>query len=87
MAQPLSAPTAPTTKAPKPKCSPPTVEELCLKTFRACWYLDKDWLVSFVASAQRAKPNAPITWVKFVPKGHTHLMQSALNVVTHYFYR
>ena len=59
----------------------PTVEELCLRTFRACWYLDKDWLVSFVASAQRAKPDSPITWVKFMPKGHTHLVRSALKLV------
>ena len=81
MATPLPAPTAPTAKAPKPKCSPPTVEDLCLKTFCACWYLDKDWLVSFVASVQHAKADAPITWVKFVPKGHTHLVWSALKLI------
>ena len=67
--------------APKPKPSPPSAETLCLKTFRACWYLDKDWLVSFVASAQRARPDAPITWVEFMPKGHTHLVRSALKLV------
>ena len=67
--------------APKPKPSPPSAETLCLKTFRACWYLDKDWLVSFVASAQCARPNAPITWVEFMPKGHTHLVRSALKLV------
>ena len=66
MASPLPAPTASTAKAPKPKRSPPTAEELCLKTFRTCWYLDKDWLVSFIMSAQRAKADAPITWVEFV---------------------
>ena len=81
MATPLPAPTAPTAEAPKPKCSPPTAEELCLRTFRACWYLDKDWLVSFVASAQRAKPDSPITWVEFMPKGHMHLVRSALKLV------
>ena len=81
MATSLPAPTASPAKAPKPKRSPPTAEELCLKTFRACWYLDKDWLVSFVASAQHAKADAPITWVEFVPKGHTHLVRSALKLV------
>ena len=81
MATPLPVPSASTAKAPKPKCSPPTAEDLCLKTFRACWYLDKDWLVSFVVSAQRAKADAPITWVEFVPKGHTHLVRSALKLV------
>ena len=81
MATPLPTPTAPTAEAPKPKCSPPTVEELCLRTFCACWYLDKDWLVSFVASAQHAKPDSPITWVEFMPKGHMHLVRSALKLV------
>ena len=81
MASPLPAPTSSPAKAPKPKCSPPTAEELCLKTFHACWYLDKDWLVSFVTSAQRAKANGPITWVEFVPKGHTHLVRSTLKLV------
>ena len=81
MAAPLPIPTASTAEAPKPKPSPPSAESLCLKTFWACWYLDKDWLVSFVASAQRARPDTPITWVEFMPKGHTHLVQSALKLV------
>ena len=46
-----------------------------------CWFLDKDWLVSFIVLAQRLKPDAPITWVEFVPKGHTHLVQCALKLV------
>jgi hypothetical protein len=37
--------------------------------------------VSFVASAQRAKADGSITWVEFVPKGHTHLVRSALKLV------
>ena len=81
MANPLPAPTAPTAEAPKPKRSPPSPEELCLRTFRSCWFLDKDWLISFVASAQRTKPDSPITWVEFMPKGHTHLVRSALKLV------
>ena len=81
MATPLPAPIPSTAEASKPKPSPPSAETLCLKTFQACWYLDKDWLVSFVASAQCAKPDAPITWVEFMPKGHTHLVWSALKLV------
>ena len=81
MSPTLPVPSASTAEAPKPKPSPPSAESLCLKTFRACWYLDKDWLVSFVASAQRARPDAPITWVEFMPKGHTHLVRSALKLV------
>ena len=74
------APT-PSSKAPKPQRSPPTAEELCLQTFKTCWYLDKTWLVDFVVSAQHATPSSPITWVKFMPKGHTHLVRSALKLV------
>ena len=83
MAQPLPAPSVPPAKAPRPppKRSPPSAEDLCLRTFRSCWFLDRDWLISFVASAQRAKPDAPVTWVEFMPKGHTHLVQSALKLV------
>ena len=82
MSPTLPVPSASSTaEAPKPKPSPPSAESLCLKTFRACWYLNKDWLVSFVASTQRVRPDAPITWVKFMPKGHTHLVRSALKLV------
>ena len=81
MSPTLPIPSASTAEAPKQKPSPPFAESLCLKTFWACWYLDKDWLVSFVASAQCAHPDAPITWVEFMPKGHTHLVRSALKLV------
>ena len=80
MSTTLPAPSLSPAQAP-PKCSPPSAEDLCLKTFRSCWFLDKDWLISFVASAQRARPVAPITWVEFMPKGHTHLVRSALKLV------
>ena len=80
MSTTLPAPSLPPAKAP-PQCSPPSAEDLCLKTFRSCWFLDRDWLISFVASAQRAKPDAPVTWVEFMPKGHTHLVRSALKLV------
>ena len=75
-------PPAPSSQAPKPQRSPPTAEELCLKTFRSCWHLDKGWLVSFVALAQRKMPMSPITWVEFMPQGHTHLVRSALKLVS-----
>ena len=77
-----SIPPAPSSQAPQPKRSPPTVEELCLKTFHSCWHLDKGWLVSFVASAQCKMPTSPITWVEFMPQGHTHLVCSALKLVS-----
>ena len=76
---PPVAPSAPS--APAVKRSPPSAEDLCLRTFHACWFLNKDWLVSFIASAQCLKPDAPITWVEFVPKGHTYLVRCALKLV------
>ena len=74
-------PTVPSSQAPKPQCSPPTVEEQCLKTFRACWLIDKSWLISFVASALRVTPSSAISWVEFMPQGHTHLVRSTLKLV------
>ena len=67
---------------PPPKCSPPSTEELCLRTFCSCWHLDKGWLVSFMVSAQRKTPTSPISWVEFMPQGHTHLVRSALKLVS-----
>jgi hypothetical protein len=67
--------------APKAPLTPPSVEEFCLWTFYCCWYIDKDWLVSFMASAQRLKPDSPIHWVEFLPKGHMHLVHCALKLV------
>ena len=80
MTSSLPTPSLPPAKAP-PQRSPPSAEDLCLRTFCSCWFLDRDWLISFIMSAQRVKPNAPITWVKFMPKGHTHLVRSALKLV------
>ena len=51
-----------------------------LHLFRSSWFLDQDWLISFIVSAQRSTPRGPITWVKFVPKGHTHLLCCALKI-------
>ena len=57
------------------------MEALCLKTFWACWFLNKDWLVSFIVLAQCLKPDVPITWVEFIPKGHMHLVCCALKLI------
>ena len=69
-------------QAEQPKCSPPSAEELCIRTFHSCWHLDKGWLVSFVASAQCKMPTSLISWVKFMPQGHTHLVRSALKLIS-----
>ena len=76
-----TVPTIPSSQAPKPQHSPPTVEEHCLRTFKSCWHLDKGWLISFIVLAQCMMPTSTIIWVKFMLQGHTHLVYSALKLV------
>ena len=44
------------------------------------WFLNRDWLLSFVASAQRSE-SGRIEWVEFLPDGHVHLVRSAFKLV------
>ena len=48
--------------------------------FRLHWFLNRDWLLSFVASAQRSE-SGRIEWVEFLPDGHIHLVRSAFKLV------
>jgi hypothetical protein len=48
--------------------------------FHSHWLLSRDWLLSFIATAQRTDGGL-IDWVKFLPKGHTHLVQCAYKLV------
>ena len=48
--------------------------------FRLRWFLNRDWLLSFVASAQRSE-SGRIEWVEFLPDGHVHLVCSAFKLV------
>jgi hypothetical protein len=48
--------------------------------FHSRWFLSRDWLLTFVATAQRTTGGA-IDWVEFTPKGHTHLVQCAFKLV------
>ena len=48
--------------------------------FRLRWFLNRDWLLSFVASAQRSE-SGHIEWVEFLPNGHVHLVRSAFKLV------
>src|SRR5260221_14557807 len=50
-----------------------------LVLFRSCWFLLRDWLVSFIASAQQTD-SSPIDWVEFTPAGHSHLVHCALKL-------
>ena len=44
------------------------------------WFLNRDWLLSFIASAQHSESGC-IKWVKFLPGGHVHLVQSAFKLI------
>ena len=48
--------------------------------FRLRWFINRDWLLSFVASAQRSE-SGRIEWVEFLPDGHVHLVRSAFKLV------
>ena len=48
--------------------------------FRLRWFLNRDWLLSFVTSAQRSE-SGRIEWVEFLPDGHVHLVRSAFKLV------
>ena len=48
--------------------------------FRLRWFINRDWLLSFVASAQRSE-SGRIEWVEFLPDGHVYLVRSAFKLV------
>ena len=48
--------------------------------FRLCWFLNRDWLLSFVTSTQRSESGC-IKWVEFLPNGHIHLVRSTFKLV------
>ena len=48
--------------------------------FRLRWFLNRDWLLSFVASAQHSE-SGRLEWVEFLPDGHVHLVRSAFKLV------
>src|SRR5260221_6860553 len=50
-----------------------------LTLFRSHWFLSRDWLVLFIASAQQTD-SGPVDWVEFTPVGHSHLVRCALKL-------
>src|SRR5260221_4634623 len=64
--------------APMSLPTDPSVFDI-LALFRSCWFLSRDWLLSFIASAQRTD-GGPIDWVEFTPAGHSHLVRCALKL-------
>ena len=65
---------------PPPSCLYPPHSTTPPQLFRLRWFLNRDWLLSFVASAQRSE-SGRIEWVEFLPDGHVHLVRSAFKLV------
>ena len=59
--------------------SDPSVFDI-VNYFRLRWFLNRDWLLTFIASAQRSE-SGRIEWVEFLPDGHVHLVRSAFKLV------
>ena len=59
--------------------SDPSVFDI-VNYFRLRWFLNRDWLLSFIASAQRSE-SGRIEWVEFLPDSHVHLVRLAFKVV------
>jgi hypothetical protein len=53
-----------------------------LNIFRCHWFLLRDKLMTNVISAQKAK-DRNISWVKFTPQYHSHLVKCAIALVPH----
>ena len=51
-----------------------------INLFHLHWFLNRDWLLSFITSAQRSE-SGRIKWVEFLPDGHVHLVRSAFKLI------
>ena len=51
-----------------------------LNLFRAWWFLNRDHLLSLVVFAQKANDGNNISWVKFAPQTHSHLVHQAITL-------
>jgi len=49
-----------------------------LNIFRARWFLNRAHLLSLVLFAQKAGEGNEVSWVKFSPQSHSHLVRQAL---------
>jgi len=51
-----------------------------LNLFRACWFINHDHILSLVVFAQKADDSNDISWVKFAPQTHSHLVRQAITL-------
>ena len=49
-----------------------------LNIFRACWFLNRNHLLSLVTFAQKADAGNDITWLEVSPQSHSHLVCQAI---------
>ena len=68
---------------PSPASTPlidhPSVFEV-LNLFRACWFLNREHLMSLTLTAVKGSDNNDITWIDLLPSSHTHLLRQAKNL-------
>ena len=68
---------------PSPTLTPlidhPLVFEV-FNLFRACWFLNREHLMSLTLAAVKGGDNNDITWIDLLPSSHTHLLRQAKNL-------
>ena len=65
--------------ASTPLIDHPSVFEV-LNLFRACWFLNREHLMSLTLAAVKGSDNNDITWIDLLPSSHTHLLGQAKNL-------
>ena len=48
-----------------------------LNLFRACWFLNREHLLSLILAAVKGGDNNNIMWIDLIPNSHTHLLRQA----------
>ena len=51
-----------------------------LNLFRACWFLNREHLMSLTLAAVKGGNNNNIMWIDLLPSSHTHLLCQAKNL-------
>jgi len=81
--QPASLP-APCSVGPVPQSGVQPLDDPSvfnvLNIFRACWFLNREHLLSLVLSAVKGGANNEVTWVDLLPQAHSHLLHQAKNL-------
>ena len=49
-----------------------------LNIFCACWFLNRDHLLTLVTFAQKAEDGNDVSWLEVTPQSHAHLVRQAI---------